>query len=1411
MKKLDLLKNFLILGLLILSFASCSKKSSKKTDIKTNSPPKFASVTDGVISFNAEENQKDIGTVSASDADSVDNEITYSIPSSADKGGVDYEKFTIEADTGVLSFASNFSPDKEAAVGSGDSLQPAIAGADKNAADNDEYIVVVRATSGSGVRKLFVDQAVKVTVINVEEDPQLVVPSDLSFDEEIGLTLATAGDPTGITFSSIVDAGDTVTYSIAASSNHAGDESAFSISTTSGVLEKTAINYNYEVKSSYTFKVIVTEGSLTDEQEVTISINDVDEDLQLVVPSDLSFDEEIGSRLATAGASTGITFSSNMDSGTVTYSIVASPNHAGDESAFSISTTSGVLAKTAINYNYEVKSSYTFKVVVTVGNLTDEQEVTINIRDVDESLQLVVPSDLSFDEEVGSALATAGASTGITFSSIVDSGTVTYSIAASSNHAGDESAFRISTTSGILEKTALNYNHEVKSSYTFKVVVTEGNRTDEQEVTININDVNEIPDFGTPSTTTFSFSEDVGSLEGAEAAIANAVFTATDPEGSTLSYSLEEVSAHTGDHNQFAIDRNTGQISRKNQNYDYEAQSSYVFAVQAEDPQGLSSQVEVTINISNVVEVPPSLALTVIPGISGELEASWETDTNEGRPDISGYKIFWDTTSGGTANEHSISTATTTTYTITGLTNGTTYYVHIKAINADGEGAASANVSGTPAINSPPIIQVVSQEMRTGGVIRATVEVQDPNDGDTITLTATSGDTSLVTVPSNIPTQNVVSRSATFTFDITILEGASIGDSTTITLSAQDGNGNSSNDKLFDVEITTSLNFISQWTVSTDGETITLPLRSGFSYNFSVDWGDNSTSEIDAHDDTDKTHTYAVSGDYTVTITGVVEAWYFNAQGDRNKITSVTDLGDVGWKNLNSAFKGCENLVGFAGGNVSEVTDMGGMFYAASSVTPEISHWDVSSVTDMSYMFQDANRAAPDVSEWVVSSVEDMTFMFRGATAAEPDVRDWNVSNVTSMRGMFFDATMANPDVSQWVVSSVADMTYMFRGATSADPNVSNWDVSSVTSMQEMFFDATTANPNVSTWVVSSVTSMQSMFRGATSADPDVDEWVVSSVTNMEGMFFDATTANPDVSQWVVSSVEDMAYMFRGATSAEPDVSNWNVSNVTSMRGMFFDATMANPDVSQWVVSSVEDMAYMFRGATSADPNVSNWDVSSVTSMQEMFFDATTANPNVSTWVVSSVTSMQSMFRGATSADPDVEEWVVSSVTNMEGMFFDATTANPDVSKWDVSSVTSMKSMFRGATSADPDVDEWVVSSVTNMEGMFLNATAANPDVSQWDVSNVVNMADMFHSATNATPNMISWSFSNVTDMHYMLYGLTLDTAAYSNLLLRIRQTTAQSGVRFHGGSSKYDSSAITARNELINNLNWTITDGGQE
>ena len=251
--------------------------------------------------------------------------------------------------------------------------------------------------------------------------------------------------------------------------------------------------------------------------------------------------------------------------------------------------------------------------------------------------------------------------------------------------------------------------------------------------------------------------------------------------------------------------------------------------------------------------------------------------------------------------------------------------------------------------------------------------------------------------------------------------------------------------------------------------------------------------------------------------------------------------------------------------------------------------------------------------------------------------------------------------------------------------------------------------------------------------------------------------------------------------------------------------------VPQFVPEGVTNMRLMFED-TPFDQDISSWGVSSVTNMRLMFRD-TPFNQDISSWDVSSVTDMGIMFRD-TPFDQDISSWDVSSVTRMDYMFRD-TPFNQDISSWDVSSVTRMDFMFLG-TPFDQDIGSWDVSSVTNMRLMF-EGTPFDQDIGSWDVSSVTNMRSMFRN-TPFDQDISSWDVSSVTDMSDFLSGGKRSTANYDALLLAWAQLDLQNDVTAHFGSSTYSTDdtgdpltdPAAAREKIINDFNWTITDGGE-
>jgi len=96
----------------------------------------------------------------------------------------------------------------------------------------------------------------------------------------------------------------------------------------------------------------------------------------------------------------------------------------------------------------------------------------------------------------------------------------------------------------------------------------------------------------------------------------------------------------------------------------------------------------------NVVTIPSAPQnLTAVAG-DGRVTLSWQAPESDGGSPITGYKVYWGTSSGSYTNVQN--TGNVLTYTVTGLTNGQRYYFAVTAINSVGESAKSNEVSATP-------------------------------------------------------------------------------------------------------------------------------------------------------------------------------------------------------------------------------------------------------------------------------------------------------------------------------------------------------------------------------------------------------------------------------------------------------------------------------------------------------------------------------------------------------------------------------------------------------------------------------------------------------------------------------------------------------------------------------------------
>ena len=303
-------------------------------------------------------------------------------------------------------------------------------------------------------------------------------------------------------------------------------------------------------------------------------------------------------------------------------------------------------------------------------------------------------------------------------------------------------------------------------------------------------------------------------------------------------------------------------------------------------------------------------------------------------------------------------------------------------------------------------------------------------------------------------------------------------------------------------------------------------------------------------------------------------------KADYQRLTKVTHWGTTQWTSLTKAFSGCGNM---------DIT---------ATDKP-----DLSSVTDLSMMFDGCGGLVYNLSidDWNVSHITNMSGMFGAATEFNQPLNNWDVSHVTNMQGMFAEALKFNQPLNNWVVSSVTNMSGTFVAAMKFNQNINSWNVSNVTDMSNMFGTARDFNQPLNNWVTSKVTNMSGMFGMAEAFNQDINSWDVSKVTNMSGMFDGAKVFNKPLNNWDVSKVTNMSSMFRYTDLFNQDITGWNVSAATNMQSMFERALVFNQDIKGWNTRNVTDMQYMFKQAAAFDRDLGSLRIDALTNGTEMF------------------------------------------------------------------------------------------------------------------------------------------------------------------------------------------------------------------
>ncbi len=268
---------------------------------------------------------------------------------------------------------------------------------------------------------------------------------------------------------------------------------------------------------------------------------------------------------------------------TLTYSITGGAG----STAYSINSATAVLsvADTA-QLDYETNTTLAVTVEATDGKITGSGTITVNLNNVNEA---PVMDDQTFTIAENTANTTAVDTVVVTEQDTAD--TLTYSVTGGTG----STAFALNTSSGVITVADVGQlDYETTTTFALSLQVADdgtGTLTDSATITVNVSNVNEIPDI---SPQTFTINENSPNTTVVD------TVAATDQDGDTLTYSKLGGSGNTA----FDINSSTGVLTvLDSAQLDYETTTTFALTVGVWDGANLESD-PMTINLTDVNDAP---------------------------------------------------------------------------------------------------------------------------------------------------------------------------------------------------------------------------------------------------------------------------------------------------------------------------------------------------------------------------------------------------------------------------------------------------------------------------------------------------------------------------------------------------------------------------------------------------------------------------------------------------------------------------------------------------------------------------------------------------------------------------------------------------------------------------------------
>ncbi|WP_425390750.1 cadherin domain-containing protein [Ekhidna sp.] len=696
--------------------------------------------------FDYLENSTDPIDIDANDGDggASDAGVTYSI-----SGGDDETLFSINSVSGELAFTT--SPDHESPTDA-----------------NQDNIYLVEVTANDGVNSSVL--SITITVINEDEPPIITVSSSIDFEENstnsVVEVTATNGD------GGIVD--EDITYSLGGD-----DQGFFTIGSSTGILDfLSAPDYenpqDTDADNIYELEVTASDGINTTDATFTVSVTNINEVPVFTSSSSVDFIENSVSDVIDVNANNGD--GGNEDAG-IMYSLVGGT----DISRFNVNSSDGVLTfNVSPDYENPVDTNgdniYQIEVAASDGFESSIQLITVTVTNTNEN---PVISAQAFSLDENSAFGTL---VGTVQATDEDGDPVSYLLVSGNTN----SAFTLDNNSGELtvnSPTVLDF--ETIQSFDLLVQVFDGNGgSATATITVNLNDIDETGNTD-PVIADQTFSLDENSAFGTVVG----TVVASDDDGDPLTYSITSGNTNSA----FTISGSSGELTVNSASaLDFETTPSFGLIVEVNDGNGGFASATITVNLNDIDETGNTDPVIADQTFSLDENSAFGTVVGTVvATDDDGDPLTYSITSGNTNSAFTISSSSgeLTVNSASALDFEKTPSFGLTVEVNDGNGGfASATITVNlndinETGNTDPVIadQTFSVDENSAmSTVVGTVVASD-DDGDPLTYSITSGNTSSAFAISSSSGELTVNSASALDFETTPSFG--------LTVEVNDGNG----------------------------------------------------------------------------------------------------------------------------------------------------------------------------------------------------------------------------------------------------------------------------------------------------------------------------------------------------------------------------------------------------------------------------------------------------------------------------------------------------------------------------------------------------------------------------------------------------------------------------------------------